>query len=110
MSKPFQIIDIGHMGFTIDEALSELEVRVSECIVQGTIRSIKIIHGHGSGALQKGVRDWCKSYDGRFQGVIYGEDYDLFNPLAAAMRADSRSPSDPDLGRNNSAVTYLWLW
>ncbi|GIS57476.1 MAG: hypothetical protein CM1200mP1_14140 [Candidatus Neomarinimicrobiota bacterium] len=37
MSKPFQIIDIGHMGFTIDEALSELEVQVSECIVQGTL-------------------------------------------------------------------------
>ncbi|GIS57475.1 MAG: hypothetical protein CM1200mP1_14130 [Candidatus Neomarinimicrobiota bacterium] len=45
-----------------------------------------------------------------FSRCIYGEDYDLFNPLAAAMRADSRSPSDPDLGRNNSAVTYLWLW
>ena len=110
MSKPFEIIDIGHKGFTIDEALSELEAKVSECIFQGKIRSIKIIHGHGSGALQKGVRDWCKSYDGRFQGVIYGEDYDLFNPLAAAMRADSRAPSDPDIGRNNSAVTYIWLW
>ena len=110
MSKPFKIIDIGHKGFTIDEALSELEAKVSECIFQGNIRSIKIIHGHGSGALQKGVRDWCKGYDGRFQGVVYGENYDLFNPLAAAMRADSRSPEDPDLGRRNGAVTYIWLW
>ena len=110
MSKPFEIIDIGHKGFTIDEALSELEAKVSECVFQGKIRSIKIIHGHGSGALQRGVRDWCKSYDGRFQGVIYGEDYDLFNHDSANMRAECGSPYDPDLGRKNSAITYIWFW
>ena len=110
MSKPFKIMDIGHSGFTIDEAIAELETTISDYIFYGNTRALKIIHGHGSGALQKGVRDWCKGYDGRFQGVVYGEDYDLFNPLAAAMRADSRSPADPDLGRGNGAVTYIWLW
>jgi len=110
MSKPFEIIDIGHKGLAIDEALSELEAKVSDCIFKGTARYIKIIHGHGSGALQKGVREWCKSYEGRFQGVVYGEDYDVFDPLTAAMRADSGSPTDSDLGRKNSAITYIWLW
>ena len=38
------------------------------------------------------------------------EDYDVFDPLTAAMRADSGSPTDPDLGRKNSAITYIWLW
>jgi hypothetical protein len=91
MSKPFEIIDIGHRGLAIDEAISELEAKVSDCIFKGTARSIKIIHGHGSGALQRGVREWCKSYEGRFQGVIYGENYDVFDPLSALIAAVSGS-------------------
>ena len=41
---------------------------------------------------------------------ICGEDYSLFNPDAANMRADCGSPSDPDLERKNGAITYIWLW
>ena len=35
MSKPFKIIDIGHSGFTIDEAIAELETTVSDYIFYG---------------------------------------------------------------------------
>ena len=81
MSKPFKIIDIGHSGFTIDEAIAELETTVSDYIFYGNTRALKIIHGHGSGTLKKAVREWCISQEGRFQAVIYGEDYDLFEIL-----------------------------
>ena len=110
MSPRFQIIDIGHRGFSLDRALSELEIGVSACIFNGKTRAIKIIHGHGSGALKRGVREWCKSQEGRFQAVIQGESYDLFDPPSASMRADCGSPYDPDLGRKNGAITYIWLW
>jgi hypothetical protein len=42
--------------------------------------------------------------------VIIGENYDLFDSKSAGMRADCGSPRDPDLGRRNGAVTYIWLW
>ena len=52
---------------------------MSDYIFYGNTRALKIIHGHGSGALKKAVREWCISQEGRFQAVIYGEDYDLFD-------------------------------
>jgi len=110
MSERFKIIDIGHSGFSLDRALTELEVSISEFIFNGKTRVIKIIHGHGSGALKMSVRDWCKTQEGRFQAIVKGENYDLFDPNSANMRADCGSPYDPDLGKKNSAITYIWLW
>lgn len=110
MSARFKIIDIGHKGFSLDRALSELEIKASESIYKGDVRVLKIIHGHGTGTLKQSVREWCQSQDGRFQAVIYGEDYDLFNRDSANMRAECGSPYDPDLGKKNSAITYVWFW
>jgi len=56
MSARFQIIDIGHRGYSLDRALSELEASVSDCVFGGKTRAIKVIHGHGTGALKRGVR------------------------------------------------------
>lgn len=105
-----KIIDIGHCGFSLDKALSVLETEVSNAIFEGKVKAIKVIHGHGTGALKRGVREWCKSQTGRFQAVIPGEDYDMFHPDSAGMRSDCNSPYDSDLGRRNGAITYLWLW
>ena len=88
MSEEFKIIDIGHQGYSIDQAITELEIAISDSIFSKKTRVVKVIHGHGTGALKKGVRDWCDDQEGRFQGVVYGEDYSLFNPNAANMRAD----------------------
>ena len=110
MSERFTIMDIGHRGLPLDEALIELETAVSDCIFHGKVRAIKVIHGHGSGALKRGVRKWCKNQTGRFQSVIYGENYDLFDVDSAGMRADCGLPPDPDLDRKNGAITYIWFW
>ena len=110
MSEEFKIIDIGHQGYSIDQAITELEIAISDSIFSKKTRVVKVIHGHGTGALKKGVRDWCNDQEGRFQGIICGEDYSLFNPDAANMRADCGSPSDTDLERKNGAITYIWLW
>jgi len=102
-------IDIGHRNFHLDEAISVLEVEVSNAMFSGNIQAIKIIHGHGSGRLRREVRDWCHVQSGRFKAIITGEDYDMFHPESAAMRAECGLPYDKDFGKRNSAVTYIWF-
>ena len=104
-----KVIDIGHNGKSPDEALSTLETTVSKCSYENKVKAIKVITGHGTGRLRKIVRDWCEDQKGRFRGVIYGEDYDMFNQYAVNMRSDCHQPDDIDFGKNNSAITYIWL-
>lgn len=103
-------LDIGHRNLTIDTAMTILETEVSRAVFEGKIRAIKIIHGHGTGALRMAMRRWCEEQEGRFQKVIYGEDYDYFNRDAMDMRRDCGLPVDFDLGRKNRAITYIWFW
>ena len=103
-------IDIGHSNMPLDTAMSFLETEISTALFEGRIRAMKIIHGHGSGALRTATRRWCKEQEGRFQSIIYGEDYDFFNVDAMDMRRDCNNPVDFDLGRKNRAVTYIWFW
>tara|TARA_B100000427_G_C15288267_1_gene498555 strand:- start:1 stop:336 length:336 start_codon:yes stop_codon:yes gene_type:complete len=103
-------IDIGHSNYSIEKAISILEITVSQSAHEGQYRAIKVVTGHGGGKLRKAVREWCSDQDGRFQAVIYGEDYSMFNKDAADMRADCALNNDPDFGKNNRAVTYIWLW
>ena len=102
-------IDIGHRNLYLDEAISLLEVEVSNAMYSGNVQSVKIIHGHGSGRLRNAVRDWCNSQHGRFKAIILGKDYDMFHPESVAMRSESGLPNDPDYGKRNRAVTYIWF-
>jgi hypothetical protein len=109
-NKKLKIIDIGHSNYSLENALSLLETTVSQSAYEGDVHAIKVITGHGSGKLRISVREWCKDQEGRFQAVINGEDYNMFNRDAADMRADCSLKHDTDFGRNNQAVTYIWLW
>lgn len=102
-------IDIGHRNYLLDEAISVLEVEVSNAMYSGNVQAVKIIHGHGSGRLRSAVRDWCYNQAGRFKAIITGEDYDMFHPESAAMRSECGLPWDPDFGKRNRAVTYIWF-
>ena len=108
--EKLKIIDIGHSNYNLEQALLLLETTVSQSIFEGRIRAIKVITGHGSGRLREVVKTWCREQDGRFQAVIPGENYSLFNKDAADMRADCELKSDNDFGRGNRAVIYIWLW
>jgi len=109
MKQLMKILDIGHRNHHLDTALSILETEVSDAIFGGRIHAIKVIHGHGKGALRKAVRDWCDGQSGRFMAVIYGEDYDFFHKDSSEMRMSCGHPHDYDLGKKNRAVTYIWL-
>ena len=89
--------------------MSVLETEVSGLIFQGDARAIKIIHGHGTGALKNAVMEWCKDQQGRFKSIIFGENYDMFDKESVDMRSDCELPDDKDFGRRNSAITYIWL-
>ena len=102
-------IDIGHKNFSLDNAMSVLESEISSLIFQGDTKAIKIIHGHGTGALKTAVREWCTEQKGRFNAVIFGENYDMFDKESMEMRSDCELPDDKDFGRRNSAITYIWL-
>ena len=103
------IIDIAHKNFNLDKAMAVLESEVSGLIFQGESKAIKIIHGHGSGALKYAVREWCVEQKGRFKAVIFGENYNMFDKDSMEMRSDCELPDDKDFGRRNSAITYIWL-
>ena len=108
--QKLKIIDIGHSNYSLENALSILETTISQSAFERQIRVIKIITGHGTGKLRDAVRDWCKDQEGRFQAVIHGEDYSMFNRDASDMRADCDLRHYLDYGKGNSAVTYIWLW
>jgi hypothetical protein len=103
-------IDIGHQNHHLDKALSILETNVSTALHEGKIRALKIIHGHGEGALRAAVRTWCNEQEGRFKAVIPGEKYDMFHQESVDMRSVCGLPKDPHYGTKNRSVTYIWLW
>ena len=109
-NRKLKVVDIGHSRFDLETAGSILETTISQTLYEGDTRVIKVITGHGSGILRSYVREWCKEQEGRFQAIIFGEDYHMFNKDASDMRADGSIKSDPDFGRKNSAITYIWLW
>ena len=110
INKKLKTIDIGHSKMSLEDARSLLEITISQALYEGKTKAVKVITGHGSGKLRKAVREWCSEQEGRFQAVIYGEEYNMFNKKASDMRYDCNINNDPDYGRQNSAIMYIWLW
>ncbi len=109
-NSKIKIVDIGHKNLNLEDAQSLLETTISQIAFEGNIKVVKVITGHGSGILKNSVREWLKEQEGRFQAVINGEDYNMFNTLASDMRSECSISGDLDFGKNNSGVTFVWLW
>ena len=109
-NSKIKVVDIGHRNLNLYDAHSLLETTISQIAHEGKIKAIKIITGHGSGALRNSVRKWLKQEEGRFQAVINGEDYNMFNTVETDMRSECSIKNDHDFGRSNSGITFVWLW
>ncbi len=102
-------IDVGHSNLKLDDAQSLLETSISQASYDGNVKVLKVITGHGTGILKSSIRQWLKDQKGRFNDVIYGEDYHMFNIKASDMRSECNITRDPDFGKRNSGITYVWL-
>ena len=109
-NEKIKILDIGHKNLQLESAQLLLETTISQIAYEGNIKVVKIITGHGSGVLRGSVRKWLQEQEGRFQAVIYGEDYNMFNKDASDMRFDCGIKNDLDFGRNNTGVFFIWFW
>ncbi len=105
-----KVIDIGHSNLSIDTAMLDLETKISQLNFEGDYKVVKVIFGHGSGALKHTIKGWIKEQEGRFKAIIYGEDYNVFNKIALDMRSECKLRDDHDFGRKNSGILYIWFW
>ena len=71
-------LDIGHKSLNVLDALSSLETAISNAKNKSLV-ALKVVHGSGSGIIRKAVREWGQEQEGRFKGIIWGEDYNMFN-------------------------------
>ena len=46
MSEEFKIIDIGHQGYSIDQAITELEIAISDSIFSKKTKGMKLAIVH----------------------------------------------------------------
>ena len=101
-------LDIGHKSLNAMDALSSLEIAISNAKNKNLV-ALKVIHGAGSGAIRKVVRSWGQEQEGRFKAIINGEDYNLFNKNAVLMRSELLEKRDKDFNQRNSGITIFWL-
>ncbi len=53
--------EINIIGLRVDEAIGRLEPFINHCLLAG-LQEVKIIHGIGTGALARGVREYLKTH------------------------------------------------
>lgn len=66
--------EIHLLGQTVDEAIANLDMFIDSCVI-ASIGEIRIIHGRGTGALQKGLHEHLKKHKNiaEFRFGAYGE-------------------------------------
>ena len=98
-----------------DQALKQLtfELRRSRSLGYA---AVKLIHGYGSTGKGGRIRVEARALLGRMaargevRGVIFGEDFSIFNPaVLAAFRRCEALRRDSDLERYNNGVTIILL-
>lgn len=98
---------------TVAEAMSHLQARLS-ALRQERCNVVLVIHGYGStgkgGAICEKARQWLNAQKrgGKVRNVIFGEDFELFNLSALALKNKCRE-LEPLLRICNHGVTVVEL-
>ncbi|MCA9732961.1 MAG: hypothetical protein H6696_00655 [Deferribacteres bacterium] len=76
-------------------------------------RVLKVVHGYGSsgrgGSTKETVLNWVFQNRNRFENIIPGENFDLFDADTLEMIAECGTVDDGDLGRSNLGITLIWV-
>jgi len=106
-------IDVAHPPRNAGRVESELLEAWSRVRNSGTLRLLKIIHGHGSsgrgGSTKVVVRNWTFRNRGRFKAVIEGELYSRFDVNVQEMRLELGLFDDSDIENGNPGITLIWV-
>ena len=109
-------IDIGHGNsgaINIERAIMVLSESISKAKTNQKTVAIKIIHGHGSGALKRAVRGFLLEERGRLRTVVFGENYTMFSEDAVqiynAIKESNPGFQDRDFQNGNSGMTIILL-
>ena len=65
-----KVIDIGHTNLSIDTAMLDLETKISQLNFEGDYKVVKVIFGHGSGALKQTIKGWIKAIQNISQDLL----------------------------------------
>ena len=100
---------------TLEEAKRRLLLEVRRSHGEG-VCVLKLFHGYGSrgrgGILRTGLRSVFSDYqrDGDIRGFATGEEFSIFHPTSLEMiTVAPELRKDPDLGRSNPGVSFLWI-
>lgn len=101
-------VDVAHPPQRPDDVDHQLEEALSKVCGSTTLRILKIIHGR-SGNTKIITRNWAYNKRRRLRGIIYGENYTIFDKLTQEMREEVGQFSDSDLDASNGGIIILWV-
>jgi len=100
---------------TLEEARQKLKFELERCRNQKAA-AVKIIHGYGSsgvgGVLRQGIRKSLalRRKEGLIKAVVYGEKWDIFDPLTQqALEQCPALSKDRDLYNSNPGISIVLL-
>jgi hypothetical protein len=101
-------VDVGHPPLHPEIVESELEEKLLKVYNSPSLCIMKIIHGQ-SGSTKNIVRNWAHNKRRRLRGIIYGENYSIFDGATQEMRTEVGQFSDIDLESSNGGITIIWV-
>ncbi|MDI6767764.1 MAG: hypothetical protein QME52_13165 [Bacteroidota bacterium] len=101
-------LDVGHPPRKPDQVEHQLEEAISKVRGSSSFRVLKIIHGQ-SGKTKQIVRNWAYNKRRRLRGIIYGENYSIFDKQTQEMRVEVGQFPDSDLEASNGGIIILWV-
>jgi hypothetical protein len=101
-------LDVAHPPRRPDEVEHQLDEALSQVHKSFSLRILKIVHGR-SGNTKIITRNWAYKKRTRLRGIIYGENYTIFDKLTQEMRDEAGQFSDSDLDASNGGIIILWV-
>ncbi|MBA4313528.1 MAG: hypothetical protein C0417_12965 [Chlorobiaceae bacterium] len=101
-------VDVAHPPRKPEQVEQQLEETLSQVRTSSSLRIIKIIHGQ-SGKTKQTVRNWAYNKRRHLRGIIYGENYSIFDEATQEMRDEVGQFPDSDLEASNDGITIIWV-